>query len=68
MLERGTMLIETALSRLTHSTWKMYRTEHGTGEVVEAGVQVLVGHDDWDEIIKAIHFSLQEILKKDGGE
>jgi len=68
MMERGTMLIETALSRLTRSAWKMFRIEHDTKEVVEAGVQVLVGHDDWNEIIKAIHFAQQEVLKKDTGE
>ena len=47
--------VEWALAKLTHQTWKMFRTEHGTGEVVEAGVQVLVGHDEWNEIIKTIH-------------
>ncbi len=67
MMERGTMLIETALKKLSKS-WRMYKREtqtDGTVKVVENGVQVLVEHDEWAEIIKAIYFAQQEVLKKD---
>ena len=60
MMERGTVDKETAFKKLTKSAWRMYRKDHDTNRVVEAGVQVLVQHDEWAEIIKAIHFAFKE--------
>ncbi len=51
--------IEWAFVKLTNQAWKMYRKEQ-TGQVVEAGVQVLVQHDEWADIIEAIYHAMKE--------
>jgi len=53
-MERGTMDKATAFKKLTSQAWRMYRKDHDTNNVVEAGVQVLVQHEEWADIIKAL--------------
>ena len=58
-MERGTesMDIPTALRKLSKA-WKMYKREtqaDGTVKMVENGVQVTVKHDEWADILKAMH-------------
>ena len=62
------MLIETALKKLEGAwkCWKKEVQEDGTIKLVENGVHVAkVEHDEWAEILKAVYFAQQEILKKD---
>ncbi len=58
-MERGTvsMDISTAIKKLS-KTWRMYKREpqaDGTVKVVENGVQVIIKHDEWAEILLAMH-------------
>ncbi len=64
-MERGTVDRAVAFKKLTKSAWKMFRKDHDTEEVVEAGVQVLIQHDEWAEILKAISLLMYD---KDKGE
>ena len=61
-MERGTVLIETAFKKLTGQAWKVFKQDD-TGKVSENGVQLLIKHDEWADIITAIYKAT-----KDGGE
>jgi hypothetical protein len=76
MMERGTpkmkikppygkdkAKLEWAYKKLSKSAWKMFTKDHDTGKVIEAGVQVLVQHEEWADIIKVVYMAT-----KDGGE
>ena len=51
------MVPSVAFKKLTSETWKMFKQDD-TGRVVENGVQLLIKHDEWAEIIKAIHSTI----------
>jgi hypothetical protein len=46
--------VEDVLKSLSKSSWKMYKTDSG-GKVVENGVQIMIGHEEYNEILLALH-------------